>query len=62
MVADDPASVGAAIERLLADPELRARLSEEGRRTAAAYGWERLIDEVEGFFESVAPRAAAARS
>jgi GT2 family glycosyltransferase/glycosyltransferase involved in cell wall biosynthesis len=60
MAADDPASVGAALERLFGDAELRARLAEEGRRTAAAYGWERRIDELERFFESVPPVTAAA--
>ena len=58
----DPASVRAALERLLADPDLRRRLSEEGTRTAAAYGWEARIDELERFLESVAPATAAARA
>src|SRR5437764_7878428 len=58
----DPASVRAALERLLADPDLRRRLSEEGARTAAAYGWEARIDELERFLESVAPATAAARA
>ncbi|MFL5780386.1 MAG: glycosyltransferase [Thermoleophilaceae bacterium] len=62
MVADDPASVAAALDRLFADPELRERLAREGRRTAEAYGWERRIDELERFFESVAPAAATARA
>jgi len=62
MAADDPASVAGALERLFGDAELRARLAEEGRRTAAAYGWERRIDELERFYESVAPVAAAARA
>jgi glycosyltransferase involved in cell wall biosynthesis len=59
---DDPASVAAALERLFGDRDLRARLSEEGRVTAAAYGWEQRIDELERFFESVAPARAAARA
>jgi glycosyltransferase involved in cell wall biosynthesis len=58
MAEDDPASVRAALERLLADPELRARLSDEGRRTAAGYAWPALIDRVERFFEEVAPDPA----
>jgi GT2 family glycosyltransferase len=62
MVDDEPAAVRAALERLFADPELRARLAEEGRRTAAAYDWERRIDELERFFESVATATAAARA
>jgi glycosyltransferase involved in cell wall biosynthesis len=55
MVEDNPASVRAALERLLADAELRERLSAEGRRTAARYAWPPLIDQVERFFEDVAP-------
>jgi GT2 family glycosyltransferase len=48
------AAVSAAVARLLADPELRARLGEAGRVTAQDYAWERRIDEVEGFFGSLA--------
>jgi glycosyltransferase involved in cell wall biosynthesis len=62
MVADDPRSVAAALDRLFADAELRERLAREGRRTAEAYGWDRRVDELERFFESVAPATAAARA
>jgi glycosyltransferase involved in cell wall biosynthesis len=56
------AAVSAAIVRLLADPELRERLGEAGRATARDYTWERRIDELEAFLESVAEgRSAAAR-
>ena len=58
MAEDDPASVRAALERLLADDELRGRLSAEGRRTAERYAWPGLIDQVERFFEDVAPGPA----
>jgi glycosyltransferase involved in cell wall biosynthesis len=58
MAEDDPASVRAALERLLADDELRQRLSAEGRRTAERYAWPGLIDQVERFFEDVAPGPA----
>jgi GT2 family glycosyltransferase len=47
------AAVSAAISTLLADPELRARLGEAGRRTAQDYTWERRIDELEAFLERV---------
>jgi GT2 family glycosyltransferase len=50
----DPRSVAAALARLLADPELRAQLGRAGIETAAAYAWERRIDDLEGFFERVA--------
>jgi GT2 family glycosyltransferase/glycosyltransferase involved in cell wall biosynthesis len=62
MVDDDPAAVRAAIERLMSDPGLRARLAEEGKRTAARYAWPGLIADLEGFFEGVADVRAARRS
>ena len=54
MPAADPRAVSGALARLFADPALRERLIEEGRRTAAEYEWERRIDEVEAFFERAA--------
>jgi GT2 family glycosyltransferase len=52
-------AVAAAIQRLLDDPALRARLGQAGIRTAAEYGWEKRIDALEAFLEDVADRAAA---
>jgi GT2 family glycosyltransferase len=52
------AAVSAAIARLLADPELRARLGEAGRRTAQDYAWERRIDELEAFLVGLASAAS----
>jgi GT2 family glycosyltransferase/glycosyltransferase involved in cell wall biosynthesis len=46
-------AVGAALTRLLADPELRARLGSAGIETAKDYAWERRIDALERFFERV---------
>ena len=46
--------------RLFADPELRARLAEAGRRTAAGYAWEPQIAKLERFLESVAGEPATA--
>jgi hypothetical protein len=44
--------------QLVADPELRARLGEAGRRTAQDDTWERRIDELEAFLDGIAkPRA-----
>ncbi len=54
------AAVSAALARLLADPELRARLGEAGRATAADYAWERRIDELETFLEGVAATTVTA--
>jgi GT2 family glycosyltransferase/glycosyltransferase involved in cell wall biosynthesis len=57
-----PAAVGAALQRLLDDPELRAELGRAGIETAREYAWERRIDALEAFFERVAAsrRMAAA--
>jgi glycosyltransferase involved in cell wall biosynthesis len=46
--------VGAAIGRLLADPELRGRLGAAGIETAREYAWERRIDALEDFYKRVA--------
>ena len=62
IVEPEPESVRAALERLFADPELRARLAEGGRRTALRYAWDGRIDELERFLESVAPAPAVARA
>jgi GT2 family glycosyltransferase/glycosyltransferase involved in cell wall biosynthesis len=56
----DVGAVSAAIARLLADPQLRMRLGEAGRVTAADYTWERRIDELEAFLEGVAAKPASA--
>jgi glycosyltransferase involved in cell wall biosynthesis len=47
-------AVSAAIARLLADPELRARLGRAGIETAQGYAWDRRIDALEAFFQRVA--------
>ena len=48
------AAVGAALRRLLADPELRARLGRAGIETAREYTWEKRIDALETFMQDVA--------
>jgi GT2 family glycosyltransferase len=56
----DRESVSAALARMFADPELRARLGRAGIETAQHYAWERRIDALESFFEELAqPRRAA---
>jgi glycosyltransferase involved in cell wall biosynthesis len=50
----NPAAVGAALARLLADPELRAQLGQAGIETAQDYAWELRIDALEAFFARVA--------
>ncbi len=60
---DDAASLGAALERLVADRPLRARLAEGGRRVAAARSWDaiyaRLLDD---YAEAVAGRRKLLRA
>jgi GT2 family glycosyltransferase/glycosyltransferase involved in cell wall biosynthesis len=57
-----PDAVAAALARLLADPELRARLGQAGIETAADYAWERRIDALERFFARVARPISEAMS
>ncbi len=54
MPASDVRSVAAALQRVLDDPELRARLVAGGRRTADAYAWPNKLDELDAFFRRVA--------
>jgi GT2 family glycosyltransferase len=53
-------SVGGALRRVLEDRGLRERLGRAGIETAAGFAWERRIDELEGFLESVAPQRSSA--
>jgi GT2 family glycosyltransferase/glycosyltransferase involved in cell wall biosynthesis len=55
----DARAVAAAIQRLLDDQALRARLTEGGLRTARDYDWSRRLDDLERFFEGVAASHAA---
>jgi len=57
LVEDDPESVRSALARVLADRELRDRLGEAGRRTAADYAWEKRIDQLEEVLWRIAARA-----
>jgi GT2 family glycosyltransferase/glycosyltransferase involved in cell wall biosynthesis len=50
----DPASVSAALRRLLEDPEMRARLGAAGIETAREYDWELRVDALEAFYRRVA--------
>jgi len=54
---DDPVALGAALERLLADPELRRRLGVAGRRRyEELYSRERMVDGASRFYRSVLAR------
>ncbi len=50
----DRESVCAALSKVLADPDLRARLGRAGEETASDYAWQRRIDALEGFLVGVA--------
>lgn len=51
----DPESLAAAVLDLLADGEKRRRMGEEGRRRAGTeFTLERMVEEMESFYESVA--------
>jgi phosphatidylinositol alpha-mannosyltransferase len=49
----DAAALAAALGELLADPELRRRLGEAGRREAERYDWSRVGDELEAVYAEV---------
>lgn len=43
-----PAAMGAALDRLVDDPELAARLGEAGRRRVASLGWDHVVSTLLG--------------
>ena len=57
MPPSDRRSVREAVERVLTDADLRERLREGGRKTAAEYAWPRKLDELDAFYRR--PRRAA---
>ncbi|MFL5941886.1 MAG: glycosyltransferase family 4 protein [Gaiellaceae bacterium] len=53
----DPAALRAAVERLLADPELRLRLGSAGQaRARERFGWDAVIEQTLGVYRAVAGR------
>ncbi|HEX9235990.1 MAG TPA: glycosyltransferase family 4 protein [Actinomycetota bacterium] len=44
---NDPRALGAAIERILSDPELAGRLRAAGKTRAERYRWDRVVEDVE---------------
>jgi len=54
-----PKAVAAATARLLADPGLRAAMSESGRARAEEFGWDRVTGRVEAYYGFVIRRLAA---
>jgi phosphatidylinositol alpha-mannosyltransferase len=55
-----PRALAAAIGRLLADDDLRARMGDSGRARAAEYSWERVTARVDAYYGFVIRRLAAA--
>jgi hypothetical protein len=49
-------ALAAALRRLLAEPELRARLANGGQASVRRYEWERVTSEIESVYEEVAAR------
>ncbi|MHB1446318.1 MAG: glycosyltransferase family 4 protein, partial [Acidimicrobiales bacterium] len=59
--AEDPVALAHAVTELSADPALRARLIEAGRRTAAQLTTEALADSFEAWLDAAAGRFASGR-
>ncbi len=54
-----PAEMRAAVERLVRDPELRARMGDAGRRRALTRTWEAMNDDLIGYWHLAAELRAA---
>jgi glycosyltransferase involved in cell wall biosynthesis len=50
---DSPRELAAAVTRVLADADLRARLARGGRRVAASHSWESIGEQTEAAFEDL---------
>jgi phosphatidyl-myo-inositol alpha-mannosyltransferase len=55
-----PKAIAAAVAQLLADPGLRAQMSESGRARAEEFSWARVTAKVEAYYGFVIRRLAAA--
>jgi len=56
----DAAALAAAMDRVLGDPAVAARLAAGARERAADYDWELVADAVRALYDEVAPRLAPA--
>ncbi|MDA1000287.1 MAG: glycosyltransferase family 4 protein [bacterium] len=54
----DPVALAGAMERLLADRELRERMGCEGLRQTSEYSVEKMIDRIEALYMKIRPSAA----
>ncbi|MEJ7893761.1 MAG: glycosyltransferase [Solirubrobacteraceae bacterium] len=59
MPAADPRAVRTALEAVLDDPDLRARLRAGGLATAQAFALDRKLDELDAFYRDLAERRAS---
>ena len=50
---DDPAALAEGLARLIADPQLRKRLSREGRKTAAGLAWSEIAHRYEQIYLAI---------
>ena len=50
---DDRAGLAEAIKKLLSDPQLQARLSQEGRKTAQQYTWEKVTNKAVKIYNGI---------
>jgi glycosyltransferase involved in cell wall biosynthesis len=54
LIADDPAEFAAAVNRILSEPELAARLGAEGRALVSeSYSWQGAAKSLARFFQQV---------
>ncbi|HTX48666.1 MAG TPA: glycosyltransferase family 4 protein [Caulobacteraceae bacterium] len=59
LVADKPADFADAVNRLLAEPDLAARIGRSARRLAVErYGWSEAAQALEGFYRRILEKAA----
>ena len=56
----NPKAIAAATMRLFAEPDLRARMGESGRKRAQEFSWERVTAKVDDYYGFVIRRLAAA--
>ncbi len=59
MARDDPRSVREALQAVLGDADLQARLREGGHRTAHEYALERKLSELDAFYRELAAQRAS---
>jgi glycosyltransferase involved in cell wall biosynthesis len=54
----DPGSLAAAVNRILDEPDLAARLREEGPRRAMSFDWSATLDRIEALYRRAIDRGA----